>query len=48
MVLVRTLATDEDWRVRAAVASNPATPSEVLAALALDGDSGVREAAQRP
>ncbi len=48
MVLLRTLATDDDWRVRAAVAGNPATPSEVLGALVLDGDAGVRDAAARP
>jgi hypothetical protein len=48
MVLLRTLATDEDWRVRAEVAANPSAPVEIIQALALDGDAGVREAAERP
>jgi hypothetical protein len=47
MVLLRTLATDEDWRVRMAVATNAATPAEVREALLLDGDEGVRVAAAR-
>lgn len=38
------LAGDTDWRVRHAVAGNPATPGRVLARLALDPDRDVRAA----
>ena len=36
------LSEDEDWQVRAGVASNPATPDDLLRKLAADQDEGVR------
>lgn len=36
------LSHDEDWEVRAGVASNPATPEDLLRELASDCDEGVR------
>jgi hypothetical protein len=42
--LLKKLATDDDWRVRQAVAANPKTPALTLKKLATDFDRDVRQA----
>ena len=42
--ILSVLATDQDWAVRSAVASNANTPAETLLTLATDQDSDVRSA----